>query len=53
MVINNIKSCVYYFFNESDNKEKQKKIIYKIVKLDLFVKNELTNIKKIQQNHLV
>jgi hypothetical protein len=44
-----MKSCVFYFFNETDYKEKKNKIRYKIATLDLFIKNELTNIKKIQK----
>ena len=46
---NNIKICVYYFFNETDNKEKKNKMRYKITTLDLFTNNELTNINKIQK----
>ena len=45
----NKEGCVFYFFNESveqTKKEKPQKI-YKIVKLDFFVENELTNQKKI------
>jgi len=45
----NKEGCVFYFFNESveqTKKEKSQKI-YKIVKLDFFVENELTNQKKI------
>ena len=45
----NMKNCVYYFFNESDCKGKKNKFRYKIATLDLFIKNELTNIKKIQK----
>jgi hypothetical protein len=47
---NNIKSCVYYFFNESDKKEKNTKIRYQITKEDFCIRNELTNIEKIQKN---
>lgn len=47
--------CVYYFFNESDtdtlsNKtRKNKKPIHKIVKNNVYISNELTNIKKIRE----
>jgi hypothetical protein len=43
--------CVYYFFNESVEQIKQKKTqkIHKIVKIDLFVENELTNQQKISK----
>ena len=45
----NKEGCVFYFFNESVEKIKKQKIkkIHKIVKLDFFVENELTNQKKI------
>jgi hypothetical protein len=41
------ESGVYYYFKDN-NKPKKKKIINKIVTLDFFVKNELTNIEKIK-----
>jgi hypothetical protein len=41
------ESCVYYYLKDN-NKPKKKKIINKIVTLDFFVKNELTNIEKIK-----
>ena len=43
------EGCVFYFFNESVEQIKKQKIkkIHKIVKLDFFVENELTNQKKI------
>jgi hypothetical protein len=44
----NLKSCVYYFFNETDYKEKKNKNRHKIATLDWFIKNELTNILKIK-----
>jgi len=43
----NKNSCVYYYLKDN-NKPKKKKIINKIVTLDFFVKNELTNIEKIK-----
>ena len=45
----NKEGCVFYFFNESVEQIKKQKIkkIHKIVKLDFFVENELTNQKKI------
>jgi hypothetical protein len=43
----NKNSCVYYYLKDN-NKPKKKKIINKIVTLDFFVKNELTNIAKIK-----
>jgi hypothetical protein len=43
----NKDSCVYYYLKDN-NKPKKKKIINKIVTLDFFVKNELTNIEKIK-----
>ena len=45
----NKEGCVFYFFNESVERTKKEKPqkIYKIVKLDFFVENELTNQKKI------
>jgi len=45
---NLLESCVYYHFKDN-NKPKKKKIINKIVILDFFVKNELTNMKKIEK----
>ena len=44
----NKEGCVFYFFNESIEKTKKQKI-YKIVKIDFFLENELTNQKKINQ----
>ena len=43
----NKDSCVYYYLKDN-NKPKKKKIINKIVTLDFFVKNELTNVEKIK-----
>ena len=45
----NKEGCVFYFFNERVEQIKKQKIkkIHKIVKLDFFVENELTNQKKI------
>jgi hypothetical protein len=43
----NKDSCVYYYLKDN-NKPKKKKTINKIVTLDFFVKNELTNIEKIK-----
>ena len=45
-----LESCVFYFFNENEvtnNKFKKKQKIYKLVKIDFFIQNELTNQKKI------
>ena len=43
----NKEGCVFYFFNESIEKtKKQKQKIHKIVKIDFFLENELTNQKK-------
>lgn len=45
-----LESCVYYHLKDYNNpKPRKKKIINKIVTLDFFVKNELTNVKKIEQ----
>lgn len=41
-----LEGCVYYFFNEYENNNKNEKI-HKIVKLDFWIRNELTNQKKI------
>ena len=41
-----LEGCVYYFFNEYENNNKKEKI-HKIVKLDFWIQNELTNQKKI------
>jgi hypothetical protein len=41
-----LESCVYYFFNEYENNNRKEKI-HKIVKLDFWIQNELTNQKKI------
>ena len=39
---------VFYFLNDKENYVKKKKVIHKIVKLDFFMRNELTNINKIR-----
>ena len=44
----NKEGCVFYFFNESIEKTKKQKI-YKIIKIDFFLENELTNQKKINK----
>lgn len=44
---NQLESCVYYFFEEYENNNTKKQKIHKIVKLDFFIQNELTNQKKI------
>ena len=44
----NIEGCVFYFFNESIKQTKKQKI-YKIVKIDFFLENELTNQQKISK----
>ena len=44
--------CIFYFFNDKDNdkdNDKKKKTTHKIVTLDFFVRNELTNINKIKK----
>ena len=48
----NKEGCVFYFFNESIEKTKkqiQKQKIHKIVEIDFFLENELTNQKKINK----
>jgi hypothetical protein len=46
---NDIESCVYYHLKDNNKPNpRKKKIINKIVSLDFFVKNELTNIEKIK-----
>ena len=49
-----LEGCVFYFFNEFENRiKKQKK--YKIVTLDFFTENELTNqkiIRKIDEHNM-
>jgi hypothetical protein len=40
--------CIFYFLNDND-KDKKKKTIHKIVALDFFVRNELTNVNKIKK----
>ena len=50
MIRTELESCVYYHLKDNNkSKHKKKKIINKIVSLDFFVKNELTNMKKIEQ----
>ena len=45
-----LESCVYFHLKDyKKTKLRKKKIINKIVTLDFFVKNELTNMKKIEQ----
>jgi len=45
-----LESCVYFHLKDYKKpKLRKKKIINKIVTLDFFVKNELTNMKKIEQ----
>jgi len=45
-----LESCVYYHLKDYKKpKLRKKKIINKIVTLDFFVKNELTNMKKIEK----
>jgi hypothetical protein len=41
-----LQSCVFYFFNEHEVKNKKQKI-HKIVQIDLFIQNELTNQTKL------
>jgi hypothetical protein len=41
-----LQSCVYYFFNEHEVKNKKQKI-HKIVQIDFFIQNELTNQTKL------
>ena len=48
--------CIFYFLNDKDkdndknnDKDKKKKTIHKIVALDFFVRNELTNMNKIKK----
>jgi len=41
-----LETCVFYFFNESELKIKKQKI-HKIVQIDFFIQNELTNQKKL------
>ena len=48
--------CIFYFLNDNDkdndknnDKDKKKKTIHKIVALDFFVRNELTNMNKIKK----
>ena len=41
-----LDSCVFYFFNEHEIQIKKQKI-HKIVKLNLFIQNELTNHQKL------
>ena len=43
----NKEGCVFYFFNESRKKQPKKQKIHKIVQIDFFIENELTNQKKI------
>jgi hypothetical protein len=47
----NKECCVFYFFNESVERSKKEnpKKIHKIVKIDFFVENELTNKEKISK----
>lgn len=42
-----LESCVYYFFNEVKEKQTKCKKIHKIIKLNFFIYNELTNQKKL------
>jgi len=45
-----LESCVYFHLKDYKKpKLRKKKIINKIVSLDFFIKNELTNMKKIEQ----
>ena len=49
MIRTELESCVYYHLKDNNKpKLRKKKIINKIVTLDFFVKNELTNIEKIK-----
>jgi hypothetical protein len=41
-----LESCVFYFFNENEVKNKTQKI-HKIVQIDFFIQNELTNQTKL------
>jgi hypothetical protein len=41
-----LDSCVFYFFNENEVKNKRQKI-HKIVQTDFFIQNELTNQQKL------
>jgi hypothetical protein len=41
-----LESCVFYFFNEHEVKNKKQKI-HKIVQIDFFIQNELTNQTKL------
>ena len=41
-----LQSCVFYFFNEHEVKNKKQKI-HKIVQIDFFIQNELTNQTKL------
>lgn len=43
-----LETCVFYFFNETELKIK-KHTIHKIVQIDFFIQNELTNHKKLIQ----
>ncbi len=52
------RDCIFYFLNDNDkdkyndkdnDKDKKKKTIHKIVTLDFFVRNELTNMNKIKK----
>ena len=40
---------VFYFLNDNENKIKKKNKIYKIVKNDFLMRNELTNMNKIKK----
>lgn len=41
-------NCIFYFLNDKENQVRKDKAIHKIVKLDFFMKNELTNINKLR-----
>ena len=47
-----MNTCVFYFFNEHELQIKKQKI-HKIVKLTLFIQNELTNYRKIFYKHIL
>jgi len=48
---NEMKSCVFYFFNEEDYHLdlSKRKTIYKLLPKDIYTQNELTNIKKVME----
>ena len=46
------EGCVFYFFSEPVKKRKKKKAVHKVCLNNFYLINELTNIKKIQNNKM-